>query len=231
MRRAITSSALEHGGKFPNFKIPNYEVKAFGMRNEALFETVAFAPIVKHEELEQYLVFANDTRGWVEESKKIYDELEPGKNRSSEPITPPFPKTLMCVDHREYQKDYSKVLVGPCAIQKEEYLPLLQISPPPYINETFNNIDFFSDFLYQEIVMAASQVKDLVFSVIDVDPHVFDFVFGLEVHPSLVHTHPHTLTAIPVFDDIIPTDTIVGYVFGVLAWDKYMTGTFPICLH
>jgi hypothetical protein len=105
------------------------------------------------------------------------------------------------------------------------YLPLLHISPPPLVNETFNNIELLSDHVYRDVVPAARAVKNVVFSKIDLDPHVFDFVFGSEIH-SNTHTHPHTLTAIPVYDDIVPTDNVVGFAFGVIAWDKYMTGKF-----
>jgi hypothetical protein len=223
LRRAISSSAQEHGGVFPYFSIPHFEVKAFGIRNEALFESVAFAPVVRDSELQNYLKFANNTRNWLVESKIIYDELEPGKNRSSEPPPPHFPATLTCVNHYEYQKHYTKVLAGPCSIHSDTYLPLLHISPPPFPNQTFNNINFLVDPIYKNITEAAKQVKNVVFSRIDLDPHVFDFVFGSEIH-SNKHTHPHTLAAIPVYDDIIPTEKVVGFAFGVIAWDKYMTG-------
>jgi hypothetical protein len=222
LRRGISSAAIEHGGKFPFFTIPYFEVKAFGTRHEAKFETVAFAPIVKHSELEQYLDFSNRTRDWLEESKMIFDKLLPGLNRTSEPPVNQYPPSLLCVDHKEDKKDYSKILLAPCFVQSDSYLPLLQISPPPFANQTFNNINFLSDPTYETIIEAASQVKNVVFSQIDLDPHVFDFVYGSEIHSS-IHTHPHTLAALAVFDGL-SGGNVVGYLFGVIGWDKYMKG-------
>lgn len=222
LRRGVSSAAIEHGGKFPFFTIPYFEVKAFGTRHEAKFETVAFAPVVRDIELDQYLDFANRTRGWMEESKMIYDKLVPGSNRSSEPPAVQYPSSLLCVDHAEDKKEYSKVLLAPCFIHQDWYLPLLQISPPPFPNQTFNNMNFASDPTYRTIIEAASQVKNLVFSQVDLDPHVFDFVFGTEIHNSS-HTHPHTLAALAVFDGL-SGGNLVGYLFGVIGWDKYMKG-------
>jgi hypothetical protein len=226
LRRAISLSALERGALFPYFSIPNYEAKAYELREQALFGTVAFAPIVRHDELDQYLDFANQTRDWLDQSKQIYDGVEPGFNRSSEPPTPPIPKSLLCVDHQEEKKDYSEVLKKPCSAQAEWYLPLHHISPPPLPNAKFQNLDFLSDPTYKRITEAANRASNVVFSHIDLDPHVFDFVFGTELHDE-IHVHPHTLAAIPVYSDVRigAEDGIIGYIFGVLAWDKYMEGT------
>jgi hypothetical protein len=83
LRRSVSSSAIERGGTFPFFTVPNLEVDAYGTRHEAKFETVVFAPIIQHDQLEEYFAFANEERGWLEKSKVIYDKLEPGQNRSS----------------------------------------------------------------------------------------------------------------------------------------------------
>jgi hypothetical protein len=214
---------MEHRASFPFFSIPNFEVKAYGTRKDAKFETVAFAPIVQLHQLDQYLTFANASRNWLEESKLIYDKLEPGKDRSKEHPTPLFPDSLMCVDHREYEKDKSKVLLSPCSVQADEYLPLLHISPPPLMNETFNNIDFYTDPTYKTLTTAAKLVSDVVFSPIDLDPKIFDFVFGSEVHRSTTRTHPHTLAAAPVWSGL-SGGQVIGYVFGVMDWANYMTG-------
>jgi hypothetical protein len=227
LRRAISLSAIDRGALFPFHSVPNYEAKAFELREQALFGTVAFAPIVQHDELDQYLDYANQTRDWLDKSKQIYDWVQPGFNRSGEPPTPPIPQSLLCVDHREEKKDYSEVLKEPCSGQAEWFLPLRHISPPPLPNATFHNIDFLSDPTYEELTKAANEVSNVVFSYIALDPHVFDFVFGTELHDE-VHIHPHTLAAIPVYSDVTigTEDEIVGYIFGVLAWDKYMQGTF-----
>lgn len=225
LRRSISSSAIEHGGSFPFFSVPNFEIKAYGTRQDAKFETVAFAPLVQDDELSQYLDFANNTRMWLDQSKQIHDKLEPGDKRSGEPLTPPFPDSLLCVDHQEDQKDHSKVLLSPCSIHEKEYLPLLHISPPPLQNETFHNIDFFTDPTYKTITSAAKQVSDVIFSQIDLDPKIFDFVFGSEVHRAATSSHPHTLAAVPVFSGL-ESGRVTGYIFGVMDWANYMTGKF-----
>jgi hypothetical protein len=152
----------------------------------------------------------------------MYDKLEPGKNRSMEPLTPIISPWMNCVARSENKEHYSQVLTSPCFIHSESYLPLLQISPPPFPNQTYQNIDYFTDPTFKTVSAAAREVSNVVFSYIDVDPRAFDLVFGDEIH-DINHTHPHTLTAMPVFDDV-GVGNVVGYVFGVVAWDKYMTG-------
>jgi hypothetical protein len=191
---------------------------------------VTFAPIVKHDQLEQYFEFSNNARGWLEESKKIYDKLQPGENRSSEPPTPPLLSSLLCVDHAEgKEKYYSKVLAAPCSVRSETYLPLLHISPPPFLNKMFFILDFFTDLFYQRITTAASEVSNLVFSHIDMDPRVFDLVFGNEIH-STVHNRPHTLAAVALYDGL-NGGRVVGYAFGVVAWERYMSGKNDLFNH
>jgi hypothetical protein len=219
---AITSSAFDHGAKFPFFAIPSFEVKAHGVRSEALFETVSFAPLVQYNDLDNYFQFVNASRGWLDESKAMYDKLEPGKNRSMEPLTPPISPTMNCVTRTVDKEHYSQVMTSPCFIDSESYLPLLQISPPPFPNQTYQNIDYLTDPTFKTISKAARDVSNVVFSHIDIDPRAFDLVFGDEIH-SIDHTHPHTLTALPVYDNV-GGENVVGYVFGVVAWDKYMKG-------
>lgn len=207
---------------FPFFTIPNFEVKAYGTRHEAKLEAITYAPIVQKHELEQYLDFANSSRGWLVQSRQIFDKLQPGQNRSSEPPANPFPPTLLCVDHAKDKKYYSKVLLSPCLLEAEWHMPLLQVSPPPFMNQTFHNIDLLTDPVYKKIIKAADLVSDVVFSHIDLDPHIFDFVFGNEIHGAN-HTHPHTLASFAVREGL--TDgKVVGYVFGIVAWDKYVEG-------
>jgi hypothetical protein len=97
------------------------------------------------------------------------------------------------------------------------------------LNKTFFNLDFFSDPFYQKITTAASEMSDLVFSHIDMDPHVFDLVFGDEIH-STVHNIPHTLASMVVYDGL-NSGRVVGYVFGVVAWEKYMSDKNDLLYH
>jgi hypothetical protein len=62
----------------------------------------------------------------------------------------------------------------------------------------------------------------LFFSHIDLDPHKLDFIFGNEVHGEN-HTHPHTLASFAVRDGLDGGKVLV-YVFGIIAWDKYIEG-------
>jgi hypothetical protein len=97
------------------------------------------------------------------------------------------------------------------------------VSLPPYLNKTFYSVDFFTDPFYREKTTAAMEVFDVVFSRIDLDPRIFDLIFGDEIH-STVHEHPHTLAAAAVRDGL-DSGKVVGYLFGVIAWDKYVQGT------
>jgi hypothetical protein len=54
-------------------------------RHEAKQEAITYAPNVQKNELEQYREFANTSRGWLFHSRKIFDKLEPGQNRSMNP--------------------------------------------------------------------------------------------------------------------------------------------------
>jgi hypothetical protein len=133
-------------------------------RHEAKQEAITYAPNVQKNELEQYREFANTSRGWLFHSRKIFDKLEPGQNRSSEPPANPFPSMLLCVDHAEDKKHYSKVLLSQGLLDAEwYYLPLLSLFPLSFINQTFNNIDLLTNSVYRKITKAADVLSEVVF--------------------------------------------------------------------
>ena len=80
LSRAITTSASSMGGEFPHFSVPAFESHAFESRQLAGFETITYAPIGIR--IDQWLDFANKSRGWLDESKDIFDKPRPLPSQS-----------------------------------------------------------------------------------------------------------------------------------------------------
>lgn len=147
LSRSITTSAF--GAEFPYFAVPSWEAAAYESRIQAGFETVTYAPV--NQKLDRWLDFSQVSRGWLDESKQIYDDLVPGKNRSSEPPVGPLPNIVWDVDDD-----------GTLIERKRNGLMVtsLHVSPPPLPSvEVYQNINFFSNPEYRAVSHACVELK------------------------------------------------------------------------
>jgi hypothetical protein len=154
LSREITTSAF--GSEFPYFAVPAWEAAAYESRIQAGFETVTYAPVTQKREL--WLNFTQASRGWLDESKRIYDDLEPGKNRAAEPPTGPLPNAVYDFDDdgelTERERDGLMV-------------PSLHVSPPPLQSvDIYQNINMFSNPQYRGVSQASAKLKGKSFHAI-----------------------------------------------------------------
>ena len=175
------------GGEFPHFSVPAFESHAFESRQLAGFETITYAPIGIR--IDQWLDFANKSRGWLDESKDIFDELQPGQNRSLEPPTPPLEDVL-------WQYDENLNLVP--RTRNGLIVPSLHTSPPPVLTtQHYQNVDMFSDEACRLASLAAVQLKNSVFSKFDLRyVNVTAGIIGAENH-ELLHGSKTAQYALP----------------------------------
>ena len=163
LSRAITSSAfaLNMNFAFPLFSVPAFESLAYEARLQGGFEVIVYAPISKQADV--WLEFANETRGWLDTSKYLYDNLEPGLYRSKEPPVQPLPHILWDFDT---EGDGVNVLVP--RTESGFFVPILHVSPPPIpALEVYQNINLFSSELYSEVGSATIQMKGTLFIAFD----------------------------------------------------------------
>jgi hypothetical protein len=171
------------------------------------------------------------SRDWIQESKYIFDQLQPGYYRSSEPLPKPLDETIW-----SFNED------GTISERKGRgiFAPSFMISPPPAIsNSTLENIDLLSNEACKSISLAAVILKDSVFAGFNRDfarwtDNVLGEMYHQSVHDSIHPTsranrllHPHSLTAQPVYDQLSRETKVVGYIFAVFALDSLLVDLLP----
>jgi hypothetical protein len=220
LSQTIATSAREHEAEFPFFSIPYFEVKAHAARAQASFDVVTYAPVVFGTQMDQYLTFANATRGWYDQSRVMYDELEPGMNRSAEPLASALPTELWTEDGNGTRLIDEGVV--PIAI------PSLHISPPPPLTDKVRqNIDLWRDVRYKTVTLASLTLKDAVFSEFG------DFYSYEELTNDEDRRHPHSIAAQPIFKNRLRIETnkkglqVVAYLYSIINWRKYLVNLLP----
>ena len=222
----------QHKEHFPYFCVPSFEAKANAARRHAGFEAVIFAPIANNEA--QWLEFAQTSRSWLDDSKVWYDILEPGQNRSLEPMTPLLPEMVW-----SYNDD------GTLSERKDRgiFVPSLHTSPPPISNgQIYQNVDLFSHSEFRSVTVASVKSSDAVFSRFDTAfAHESDRILGAEQH-QVVHdkfhpttslqttVHPHSIAVQPVylFNGVEGSkNKIVGYLLSIISWDYFLSELLP----
>jgi hypothetical protein len=214
---------------FPYFAVRSFEAKAYEARIQAGFEMITYAPIVSKES--SWIDFVKENYDWIDESKRTFDILEPGQNRANEPKALEPPETIWTMTEN-----------GALIKRKARgiFLPSFQISPPPINNgNIFANVDLFSDPNYKSVSLAAVKLNDSVFSRFDEYYSKYsDQTIGEAHHQSLhdtFHTdsrvsrmvHPHSIAAQPVYDSMSRNTKVIGYLFGVIAWDTFLVDLLP----
>ena len=143
LSRGITSSAFALGAtlEFPHFAVPAFESLAYEARLQGGFEVIMYAPVAN--QLSAWLDFTQETRQWLDESKEMYDNLEPGEDRSAEPPVGPLPD--MVFDYDENGQLVPRTRDG-------FFTPILHVSPPPVPEmEIYQNINLFSKQEYRDV--------------------------------------------------------------------------------
>jgi hypothetical protein len=160
------------------------------------------------------------TRGWLDDSKRIYDLLQPGKNRSLEPLTPPLPPIILSVQNN--------TLVP--RIPGGTFVSSFQVSPPPLSTAQFyQNIDLYSVADIKTVSDAAVLLKDAVFTKWSLD-YAVNVLNTVGEEEALNHhmDHPHSIASQPVYDTLdTSTNQVVAYIYSTVAWNNYLNNLLP----
>jgi hypothetical protein len=183
-------------------------------------QTIIYAPIAINEQ--EWVNFSQYSSDWLDESKFIYDILQPGQNRTLEPKAPVLPDYVW-----SYNQDDKSILEQRSG--RGNFVPSYQISPPPVNSgEIFFNIDLFSDPNYKSISLAAVKLKDAVFS--QFEPKYAEYVAKVTGVATAQHAiqHPRSIAAQPVYNKLdTSTQKIVGYLYSIVSWDYYLYDLLP----
>lgn len=198
LSRTITTSASTAGAEFPYFSVPAWEAAAYESRQLAGFETVTYAPVA--QKIDRWLNFTQQSRGWLDESKRIYDDLEPGLERSSEPPTGPLPNVVWNFN--------SEIGILVPMERNGLMVPSLHTSPPPLLSTTvYQNVDMFSNPEYRAVSLAAVELKGEFIHC------CFDDTFVSTPHLTLLSYSPHCVDSVfSAFDNVFVdwTENIIG---------------------
>ena len=159
LSRAISTNAMTHtlngnliSVEFPYFIVPGFEAYAYQARTQAGLEMIQYAPIAN--DVQQWINFTETTRTWIDESKQIYDDLNPGANRAAEPSTALKPLPPYVYQYAS-NGNFTTLNEG-----FQLFVPSLQTSPPPLENASYyENVDLFSDPLYKAVSLASVKLK------------------------------------------------------------------------
>jgi hypothetical protein len=245
--RAITAAAInaKSSDSFPYFVVPSFEVFAHEARKLSGSEVFMYAPIV--EDAPAWSRFATQTSAqWLQESKTIFDALEPGLNRSMEHAPASVSNTIWSIsdDGRLWPWKDSGTFV-----------PSLHTSPPPVNDMSVQqNINLFSNENYKTAGLASIHLKgtnvgngapcpfplfppthaashaDVAFTRFQsVNRQFSDSIYGVNSQEdeelSKVY-HPHSVAAQPVYRAFDGNET-VGFIFSIVAWKDYLARLLP----
>lgn len=173
LSRYVTLSGINSVRKngdndFPYVAVPSFEVQAHTTRYDSGggIDVLFYAPIVSN--FTKWVQFTNETKHWLEESKYLYDKMEPGNNRSNETPRMYLPPVVYKFDNVTGQ--HIVPWFGTPSDQVDDntdtFCPRLYTSPPPYMGDGIvQNEDLFSNRKYKSMSDASIQLQGKVIFV------------------------------------------------------------------
>jgi hypothetical protein len=214
MSASVTATALMTGSVFPNLTQPYYEISGGYVHGMGGVMSVAFAPLVKAEKVNEWVEYSILNQRWIEESKELI-EFHPGHNnpllniqehgheddrriQESEPVTPFI-----------WRWENGK-RVPEMGLTDEVLAPMWQVTPAV---ASAVNVNLLSDErvvnLYttmiatgQSLLSAATEIGDL-----------FDFLFDPD--EKHIKSNPHAFLMEPVYSTFAKNPELVGFLLGV----------------
>jgi len=173
---------------FPFVKVSHWETHGEHARERSKMEAIAYAPLVRSSQKEEWESFAVENQGWIAASRATFvDHLKPGMAR---PVYVPG-KVSPFIYKREHPdsvftdpvEDYEIIESrsggsthdqeqAPQAQAQDEdvYAPIWYLSPPPF-NPAVVNMDVLSDREYNAVLTQAIDHQAATFStVMNVEP-------------------------------------------------------------
>lgn len=227
----ITDMAQQTNQNFPFVTIPAFESMGESVRRKAGLEALYFAPLVNSkEEAGEWSKYSYEHQDWLESSRSAaftstYGEYNPD-NYQTGSITP------IIFDMVDGVFDLSVKGEPP-------YMPIWQASPPPF-NPAFINYNAytFASGLLGAISKAReglfgwpedlSAFAELVITDEDHDAIHANLVDWVREGANSTFDHPHSFFSEPVFEVLNDgASTIVGFLSGLVAWDRYLVKLLP----
>lgn len=227
----VTATAHETGQTFPYFTMPAFETLGESVRRKAGLEAVYYSAFLSSlEEVMAWQTYSVEHQDWLVNSRETaasstYGAYNP-HNYQDGPITP-------------IVFDLVNGIPSLSMSGEPPYLPIWQASPPPF-NPAF--INFNAWHTAKGLLGAVAEAKEGLFGWPEDLSSFGELVITTEdhdaIHASLVDwvrdgaastfDHPHTFMSEPVFEVLNdPSSKIVGYLSGLVAWDRYLIDLLP----
>jgi len=225
---AITSLKLatDAAESWPNFTLPDFEIR--GHMNNRLSKAiqVSFCPLVKKEELEQWNQYSVLHQGWLTESLEVQEDLASVADSTEHrrdlaegksPVIPPQLWRYSEGDSGEMiPEDGPGVDFGPGS-----YAPVWQQSPAPS-DPSIINFDLISHPVFKRVYHGMWETRMPVIS----EAFDLEFIYGGAVHDD--SEHPHSALLSPVYPSfntlgLHDRDDLAGFILAILPWDTYFS--------
>ena len=231
--RAVTTSAMtaKPAESFPYVTVPAFEARAYEARIKGGFEMITYAPVATN--LQEWINFSTSHIDWYQESKEMFDQLEPGLNRTEETPLQSIPPVVYRLNNDGLGKAWE---------DNRLFCPSVHTSPPPLASaKAIMNVDFFSHPEILAVSLAAEKLKDAVFSSFNYKIGFLQDLMGTAVDHGRTHAenegtadvpHPQSISAQAVFQGLSDDQLFaVGYIFTIISWDKYLINLLPQGVH
>jgi hypothetical protein len=151
---------LKNNQAFPYVLLNGFEAYAYDARKKGRFSEIMYTPLVYNES--KWLEFSAKSSGWYNQSKQIYDALEPGKNRSIEEKS--FHDYKVLHEVNELGIVVTANDTDNISSQGRMICPTLYTSPPPSMNAiTFQNVDLSSMNSFKSLILASLSLNGKLF--------------------------------------------------------------------
>jgi hypothetical protein len=149
----VTLNSKNNQQSFPYVSVPAFEVQSHAARLSSDVELFVYAPVAYN--FSEWISFANATKNWFDDSKFIYDMLNPGSNRSADLPRGYLPPVVYRFDENGFKTPWygEDTTVSP-------FCPRLYTSPPPYLGDGIvQNEDLYTNELYKTVSSHAAEIK------------------------------------------------------------------------
>jgi hypothetical protein len=221
------------GERFPFVSVPLFEVVAAQVRKYTGVENVYWGPVVSRENYLNWIDYSVANQDWLTASRLAYLSKTGETWEEAGFDNDTIPEFIFDID-----EDANPIKPtnsdGP-------WEPLWQMSPPPFKSGVVN----FNLHYNPYIPLIEKATDELRHGLLGVGDFSLNGGMGVSVddheafHENLVqsdrgegyksYTHPRTLFVEPIYEDLYrPSDSpIVGHVFSLMTWDKYLIDLLP----
>jgi hypothetical protein len=217
---------------FPFVTVANFELYGQQVRLQSGLEALAWSPLVSTYQESAWISYSMKHADWLQVSRDIlFNNRNPIYNVTSSPLN--------YVNGSVAPAMYTIDANGTTVNSTGPFLPLWQLSPPPFkpslVNYDISQADWCVA-LCPRLALAGgdlllTNVQDLstlAGTAIEANDHVgFHRKYVSDVSLADAYLHPHSLIVAPVYNDLKLRQDMMGVVVGIAAWDRYLYGLLP----